>query len=87
MNKAPVNAPYSSGWHHDWCQSIGETQVGKEEKAAVSSVEENKALVCRLFEEVFKRGNLDIADELLVTDFAWKLPGKDADITAYYKQW
>jgi hypothetical protein len=31
-------------------------QVGKEEKAAVSPAEENKALVRRFFEEVFKRG-------------------------------
>ena len=56
------------------------------EKAAVSSAEENKALVRRFFEEVFKRGNLDVADELLAPDFAWKLPGKDASIAAYYKR-
>jgi SnoaL-like domain len=87
VNKAPVNAPYSSGWHHDWCRSIGETQVGKEEKAAVSSAEENKGLVRRFFEGAFKRGNLDVADELLAPDFAWKLPGKDAGIVAYYKRW
>ena len=46
----------------------------------------NKALVCRFFEEVFKRGNLGVADELLAADFAWKLPGKDAGIEDY-KQW
>src|SRR5215216_1794638 len=85
VNKPPVNAPYSSGWHHVWCRSIGETQVGKEEKAAVSA-EENKALVRRFFEEVYNRGNLDLADEVLAPDFAWKLPGKDADIEDY-KQW
>jgi predicted ester cyclase len=86
VDKAPVNAPYSSGWHHEWCRSIGETQVDKEEKAAVSSVEENKALVRRFFEEVYNRGNLDVADELLAPHFAWKLPGKDASIEDY-KQW
>ena len=48
--------------------------------------EKNKALVCRFFEEVFKRGNLSVADELLAADFAWKLPGKDAGIEDY-KQW
>ena len=48
--------------------------------------EKNKALVCRFFEEVFKRGNLSVADELLAADFAWKLPGKDASIEDY-KQW
>jgi hypothetical protein len=31
--------------------------------------------------------NLDVADELLAPDFAWKLPGKDAGIAAYYKRW
>ena len=46
----------------------------------------NKALVCRFFEEVFKRGNLSVADELLAADFTWKLPGKDAGIEDY-KQW
>jgi predicted ester cyclase len=50
------------------------------------SAEENKALVRRFFEEVYNRGNLDLADELLASNFAWKLPGKDADIEDY-KQW
>jgi predicted ester cyclase len=52
----------------------------------VSLEEENKALVRRFFEEVFKRGNLGVADDLLAADFAWKLPGKDAGIEDY-KQW
>ena len=52
----------------------------------MSLEEENKALVRRFFEEVFKRGNLGVADELLAADFAWKLPGKDAGIEDY-KQW
>src|SRR5215208_634013 len=85
VNKPPVNVPYSSGWHHVWCRSIGEAQDSKEEKAAVSA-EENKALVRRFFEEVYNRGKLDIADEVLAPDFAWKLPGKDAPIEDY-KQW
>src|SRR5215204_1945372 len=85
VNKPPVNVPYSSGWHHVWCRSIGETQDSKEEKAAVSA-EENKALVRRFFEEVYNRGNLDVADEVLAPDFAWKLPSEDAGIEVY-KQW
>jgi predicted ester cyclase len=58
----------------------------EEEKVAVSSAEENKALVRRLFEEVYNRGNLDVADEVLAPDFAWKLPSEDAGIEDY-KQW
>jgi predicted ester cyclase len=58
----------------------------EEEKVAVSSAEENKALVRHLFEEVYNRGKLDVADEVLAPDFAWKLPGKDAGIEVY-KQW
>jgi predicted ester cyclase len=52
----------------------------------VSLEEKNKALVRRFFEEVFKRGNLDVADELLAPDFLWKLPEKDAGIEDY-KRW
>ncbi|MFQ6116758.1 MAG: ester cyclase [Candidatus Bipolaricaulia bacterium] len=33
------------------------------------SVEENKALVRRVYEEVHNKGNLDAADELLASDF------------------
>src|SRR5215213_796549 len=70
-----------------WCRPVGQTQVGNEEEEALVSLEaKNKALVCRFFEEVFKRGNLGVADELLAADFAWKLPGKDAGIEDY-KQW
>src|SRR5215208_4175205 len=58
----------------------------EEEKVAVSSAEENKALVRHLFEEVYNRGNLDVADEVLAPDFAWKLPSEDAGIEDY-KQW
>jgi predicted ester cyclase len=59
---------------------------GEEEAAVSSEAEENKALVRRFFEEVYNRGNLDVADELLAPDFAWKLPGKDA-AKEVYKQW
>src|SRR5918996_1276135 len=76
-----------SGIMLSWSHSGRERRGAKEEEAAVSGAEEkNKALVCRFFEEVFKRGNLGVADELLAADFAWKLPGKDAGIEDY-KQW
>ena len=52
----------------------------------MSAAEENKALVRHLFEEVYNRGNLDVADEVLAPDFAWKLPSEDAGIEVY-KQW
>jgi hypothetical protein len=39
------------------------TRVGEEN--AHMSAEENKVVVRRLIEEVYNRGNLDIADELL----------------------
>jgi hypothetical protein len=85
VNEPAGTAPESTGWHHGWGRPVREAGVGKEEEAAVSA-EENKALVRRFFEEVYNRGNLDLADELLASDFAWKLPGKDADIEDY-KQW
>src|ERR687890_416220 len=76
-----------SGIMLSWSHSGRERRGGEEEEAAVSEAEEkNKALVCRFFEEVFKRGNLGVADELLAADFSWKLPGKEAGIEDY-KQW
>jgi predicted ester cyclase len=43
-------------------------RIGREEEAAVSSAEENKAIVRSFLEEVAK-GNLDVIDELLSPDF------------------
>src|SRR5919112_285307 len=76
-----------SGIMLSWSHSGRERRGAKEEEAAVSEAEvKNKGLVRRFFEEVFKRGNLGVADDLLAADFAWKLPGKDAGIEDY-KQW
>jgi len=52
-------------------------RVGKEEEAAVSSAEENKA-IARHLEEELARGNLDVIDELLAPDFVDRalLPGQ-----------
>src|SRR5829696_55997 len=54
------------------------TRVGEEN--AYMSAEENKAVVRRLIEEVYNRGNLNITDELLAPDYVdhtWP-PGKYA---------
>src|SRR5215207_5187474 len=67
VNKRSVNAPNPSGWHHGWCRPTGRTWVGKED-AAVSSAEENKALVRRLF-EAENKADLKTLDELLAPDF------------------
>jgi hypothetical protein len=58
-----------------------ETRVGsKEEDAPVSNAEENnKALVRRFVEEVYNRGNLDAADELLAPDYVDHTPSPQAN--------
>ena len=52
------------------------------------SIEENKALVHRFFEEVWGKGNLAVADELLATNFVFNYgpPGVAPDLKGY-KQW
>ncbi len=51
----------------DAADPLGKTRVDEEE-TAVSSAEENKAIV-RRFEEELARGNLDVIDELASPDF------------------
>ena len=50
--------------------------------------EENKAVVRRLIEEVYNRGNLDMADELLAPDYVDHdlLPGEQATIEDYKRE-
>src|SRR5215210_9325559 len=44
-NKPPADVPDPSRWHHAGCRAVGETRVGSEEDAPVSSEEEkNMAL-------------------------------------------
>jgi len=51
------------------------------------SVEENKALIRRLIEEVWNNGNLALVDELLVTDYVFHDPtGMDLHGLDEYKQ-
>jgi predicted ester cyclase len=51
------------------------------------STEENKALVRRFFEEMWVKGNLSAADELLATNFVFHPPPGVAPDLEGYKQW
>src|SRR5215207_3996021 len=53
-------------------------RVGKEDRSM--SVEENKALARRVLEEMFNKGNLDVADELLAPDYVDHDPAMPEDI-------
>ena len=44
------------------------------------SAEENKALARRVLEEMFNKGNMDVADELLATDYVDHDPAMPEDI-------
>jgi predicted ester cyclase len=61
------------------------TRVGKEEEAAVSDQENNKALVRRFLEEVYVKRDLDAIDELLSPDFVDHslMPGQVGDREGY----
>ena len=39
------------------------------------STEENKAIIRRIYEEVFNQGNLAVADELIATNYVSHVPG------------
>ena len=39
------------------------------------STEQNKAAVRRIFDEVINQGNLDLADEMLTSDYVYRSPG------------
>jgi steroid delta-isomerase-like uncharacterized protein len=49
------------------------------------STEENEAIVRRFFEEVYNRGNLEVADELMASDFVDHdmLPGQQSGVEGY----
>jgi steroid delta-isomerase-like uncharacterized protein len=42
--------------------------MGRARRRPVLSAEENKVIVCRLGEEVYNEGNLDVVDELVAAD-------------------
>jgi hypothetical protein len=78
-----------SGWHHTHGVSTrrGETLVGKEEEAAVSSEEEkNKALV-RRFLQADAQGDLDALAELMSPHFVDHrlLPGQEPGREGYIR--
>src|SRR3712207_3027913 len=61
-------------WHHAWCRPawcrrVGETRVGSEEDAPVSSEEEKNMALVRRFQEAEANADLDMLDELLAPDF------------------
>jgi predicted ester cyclase len=85
---SPADVPDPSTWHHAWCRLVGETRVGNEEEAPVSSEEEkNKALVRRFWESV-ARGDLDAIDDLLAPDFVDHslLVGQESGRKSYKQQ-
>jgi predicted ester cyclase len=77
MNKPSLDAPDLARWHHERCRAVGGPDIGKKEGAAVSSVEDNKAIVRRFLEEL-ARGNLDVIDQLAAPDFVDRslIPGQ-----------
>jgi ketosteroid isomerase-like protein len=53
-----------------------------------SAEENNKALVRRFIEEIYNRGNMDVADELLAPNFVARdaLTGEEATIEGYKRE-
>src|SRR5215210_4508194 len=74
-------------WHHARCRPVGETRVGSEEDAPVSSEEEKNMALVRSFWGAVADADLDTLDELLAPDFidhssfAGQEPGREG-----YKQ-
>src|ERR687897_1284956 len=52
-----------------WIAPAREGRVGKGEEALVSAEENNKALVRRLFEEVWAKGNVGAVDDFMAADY------------------
>src|SRR5215216_8144289 len=76
------------GWHHAWCRAVGETQVGSEEDAPVSSEEEKNKVLVRRFFEAQANADLDTIEELLAPDFVDRslLPGQEPSREGYKQQ-
>src|SRR5215211_4929622 len=74
-------------WHHARCRPVGETRVGSEDDAPVSSEEVKYMALLRRFWEAVADADLDTLDELLAPDFvdhssfAGQEPGREG-----YKQ-
>src|SRR5215204_348042 len=76
------------GWHHAGCQEVGETRVGSEEDAPVSSEEERNMALVRRFLEAQANADLDTLEELLAHDFVDHslLPGQEPGREGYMQQ-
>jgi serine phosphatase RsbU (regulator of sigma subunit)/predicted ester cyclase len=76
------------GWHHAGCQAVGETRVGSEEDALLSSEEEKNMALVRRFLEAQANADLDTLEELLAPDFVDHslLPGQEPSREGYKQQ-
>src|SRR5215207_4952688 len=77
------------GWHHAGCRAVGETRVGSEEDALLSSEEEKKNMaLVRRFLEAQANADLDTLEELLAPDFVDHslLPGQEPTREGYKQQ-
>jgi serine phosphatase RsbU (regulator of sigma subunit)/ketosteroid isomerase-like protein len=76
------------GWHHAWCRAVGETRVGSEEDALLSSEEEKNMALVRRFLEAQANADLDTIEELLAPDFVDRslLPGQEPTREGYKQQ-
>src|SRR5215208_5520282 len=76
------------GWHHAGCQAVGETRVGSEEDALLSSEEEKHMALVRRFLEAQANADLDTLEELLAPDFVDHslLPGQEPSREGYKQQ-
>src|SRR5918997_6719341 len=86
VNKLPVNAPDSSGWHHGCCcRPLEKPRVGQRRRTSMSA-EENMALVRRFWEARVVKRDLDAVDEMLAPDFVnhnKSVPGQKPDREDY----
>src|SRR5829696_6477950 len=76
------------GWHHAGCQAVGETRVGSEEDALLSSEEKKNMALVRRFLEAQANADLDTLEELLAPDFVDHslLPGQEPTREGYKQQ-
>src|SRR5215217_1365358 len=75
-------------WHYARWRAVGETRVGSEEDALVSSEEEKNLALVRSFWEAVANADLDTLEELLAPDFVDRslLPGQEPGREGYKQQ-
>src|SRR5215216_6760500 len=75
-------------WHYAGWRAVGETRVGSEEDALVSSEEEKNMALVRSFWEAVANADLDTLEELLAPDFVDRslLPGQEPGREGYMQQ-